>query len=160
MSKLGWYSADHHVHAAGCSHYDSPTEGVNPKDMWRQALGEDLNIAAELAWGPSWYHQKTFFTGKDDPLSTEKISCEMMWKFLVFLPHIPDILCCCGLKKMIIREQRKLRNGQAGRARFCPGQNRRVVLSDMRIPAGDLEPAQPTRQLPELYHAENGWYRS
>src|SRR5690606_18930974 len=24
MSALGWYSADHHVHAAGCSHYESP----------------------------------------------------------------------------------------------------------------------------------------
>ncbi len=70
MEKLGWYSADHHVHAAGCSHYDSPEEGVKTIDMWRQALGEDLNVAAVLAWGPSWYHQKTFFTGKDDPLST------------------------------------------------------------------------------------------
>lgn len=70
MAKLGWYSADHHVHAAGCSHYDSPEEGVKTIDMWRQALGEDLNVAAVLAWGPSWYHQKTFFTGKDDPLST------------------------------------------------------------------------------------------
>ncbi|KAA6439647.1 hypothetical protein FEM33_11495 [Dyadobacter flavalbus] len=72
MAELGWHSADHHVHAAGCSHYDSPTEGVDPKDIWRQALGEDLNIAANLAWGPSWYHQKTFFTGKDDPLSNQK----------------------------------------------------------------------------------------
>ena len=72
LSKFGWYSADHHVHAAGCSHYDSPTEGVDPKDMWRQALGEDLNIAAVLAWGPSWYHQKKFFTGKDNPLSDKK----------------------------------------------------------------------------------------
>lgn len=72
MSKLGWYSADHHVHAAGCSHYDSPEEGVKPIDMWRQAIGEDLNVAAVLAWGPSWYHQKTFFTGQDDPLSTTK----------------------------------------------------------------------------------------
>ena len=72
MSKLGWYSADHHVHAAGCSHYDSPEEGVKPLDMWRQALGENLDVAAVLAWGPSWYHQKTFFTGKDDPLSTTK----------------------------------------------------------------------------------------
>jgi hypothetical protein len=69
LSKLGWYSADHHIHAAGCSHYDSPTEGVDPSDMFRQALGEDLNMAANLAWGPSWYHQKTFFTGKDHPLS-------------------------------------------------------------------------------------------
>lgn len=72
MPKLGWFSADHHVHAAGCSHYDSPEEGVKPLDMWRQALGEGLNVAAVLAWGPSWYHQKTFFTGHDDPLSTTK----------------------------------------------------------------------------------------
>lgn len=72
LSRLGWYSADHHVHAAGCSHYDSPAEGVEPKDMWRQALGEDLNIAAVLAWGPSWYYQKNFFTGKDNPLSDSK----------------------------------------------------------------------------------------
>lgn len=72
MAKLDWFSADHHVHAAGCSHYESPEEGVKPKDMWRQAMGEDLNVAAVLAWGPSWYHQKTFFTGHDDPLSTSK----------------------------------------------------------------------------------------
>ena len=72
MAQLGWYSADHHVHAAGCSHYESPEEGVKPLDMWRQELGEDLNIAAVLAWGPSWYYQKTFFTGKDDPLSTSR----------------------------------------------------------------------------------------
>jgi hypothetical protein len=72
MEQLGWYSADHHVHAAGCSHYESPEEGVKPIDMWRQALGEDLNVAAVLAWGPSWYHQKTFFTGHDDALSTHR----------------------------------------------------------------------------------------
>ncbi|MEJ7740397.1 MAG: CehA/McbA family metallohydrolase [Chitinophagaceae bacterium] len=71
MARLGWYSADHHVHAAGCSHYESPEEGVDPADMWRQSLGEDLNIAAVLAWGPSWYHQKKFFTGKVNPLSTK-----------------------------------------------------------------------------------------
>ena len=70
MSKLGWYSADHHVHAAGCAHYESPEEGVKPADMWRQVLGEDLNVAAVLSWGPGWYHQKEFFTGKEDPLST------------------------------------------------------------------------------------------
>jgi hypothetical protein len=72
MSKLGWYSADHHVHAAGCSHYESPEEGVPPVDMWRQVVGEDLNVAAVLAWGPGWYHQKSFFTGAVNPLSTDK----------------------------------------------------------------------------------------
>src|SRR6185312_1008640 len=29
---FGWYSGDHHIHAAGCAHYTSPTEGVNPDD--------------------------------------------------------------------------------------------------------------------------------
>jgi hypothetical protein len=72
MSQLGWYSGDHHVHAAGCSHYESPEEGVKPVDMWRQVVGEDLNVAAVLSWGPGWYHQKEFFTGKESPLSTKK----------------------------------------------------------------------------------------
>ena len=72
MSKLAWYSADHHVHAAGCSHYESPEEGVPPVDMWRQVVGEDLNVAAVLAWGPGWYHQKEFFTGNVSPLSTSE----------------------------------------------------------------------------------------
>ena len=51
MASLGWYSADHHVHAAGCSHYESPEEGVRPEHMWRQVLGEDLNVASVLTWG-------------------------------------------------------------------------------------------------------------
>ncbi|MDQ6813564.1 MAG: CehA/McbA family metallohydrolase [Bacteroidota bacterium] len=72
MSKLGWYSADHHIHAAGCSHYESPEEGVKPLDMFRQIKGEDLNIGSNLSWGPSWYYQKQFFTGKDHPLSDTK----------------------------------------------------------------------------------------
>jgi hypothetical protein len=72
LAKLGWYSADHHVHAAGCSHYESPEEGVPPIDMWRQVVGEDLNVAAVLAWGPGWYHQKSFFTGNTSPLSTRE----------------------------------------------------------------------------------------
>jgi hypothetical protein len=72
LAKLGWYSADHHVHAAGCSHYESPEEGVPPIDMWRQVVGEDLNVAAVLAWGPGWYHQKSFFTGTTSPLSTKE----------------------------------------------------------------------------------------
>jgi hypothetical protein len=69
-SKHGWYSGDHHVHAAGCAHYDSPTQGVEPKDMWAQAQGEALNVACVLTWGPCYYYQKKFFSGQDHPLST------------------------------------------------------------------------------------------
>jgi hypothetical protein len=68
-AKMGWYSGDHHIHAAGCSHYQNPTEGVLPKDMMRQVEGEALNIGAVLTWGPCYYYQKQFFTGEDDPLS-------------------------------------------------------------------------------------------
>jgi hypothetical protein len=68
----GWYSGDHHVHAAGCSHYDNPTEGVEPRHMWPQVSGEALNIASVLTWGPCYYSQKRFFSGHDDPLSTPK----------------------------------------------------------------------------------------
>ena len=69
-SRYGWYSGDHHIHSAGCSHYENPTEGVLPKDMWPQITGEALSVASVLTWGPSYYYQKQFFTGKDHPLST------------------------------------------------------------------------------------------
>jgi len=68
-SKYGWYSGDHHVHAAGCSHYQDPTQGVRPEDMARQVQGERLNVSCVLTWGPCYYYQKRFFTGKDDPQS-------------------------------------------------------------------------------------------
>lgn len=70
LAKAGWYSGDHHVHAAGCSHYSSPTQGVEPADMMRHILGEDLNVGCVLTWGPCWYYQKQFFDGKVSQLST------------------------------------------------------------------------------------------
>jgi hypothetical protein len=69
-SRGGWYSGDHHIHSAGCSHYENPTEGVTPEDMWPQIAGEGLDVASVLIWGPSYYHQKRYFTGADHPLST------------------------------------------------------------------------------------------
>lgn len=69
-SRLGWYSGDHHIHAAGCSHYENPTQGVGPDAMMRQVRGEALNVGSVLTWGPCYYHQKQFFTGEDHTLST------------------------------------------------------------------------------------------
>jgi hypothetical protein len=71
-AKRGWYSGDHHIHAAGCAHYERPTEGVYPKDMMRHVLGEDLKVGSVLTWGPGWYFQKTFFEGKEHALSTKE----------------------------------------------------------------------------------------
>jgi hypothetical protein len=67
-----WYSGDHHVHAAGCAHYDSPTEGVGPDAMMRHIVGEDLNVGCVLSWGPCWYAQKQFFDGRVSPLSVDR----------------------------------------------------------------------------------------
>lgn len=69
LADFGWYSGDHHVHAAGCKHYESPAEGVQPDDMMRHILGEDLNVGCVLSWGPCWYYQKQFFEGKPHKLS-------------------------------------------------------------------------------------------
>ncbi len=72
MSSFGWHSGDHHVHAAGCSHYESPEEGVDPEHMWRQGVGEDLDVLCVLSWGPGWYHQKQFFEGNVHVLSNDR----------------------------------------------------------------------------------------
>lgn len=69
MAEHGWFSGDHHVHAAGCAHYENPTEGVTPEDMMRHLVGEDLNVGCVLSWGPCWYYQKQYFDGKVSELS-------------------------------------------------------------------------------------------
>lgn len=69
LADHGWYSGDHHVHAAGCAHYESPAEGVQPEHMMRHILGEDLNVGCVLSWGPCWYYQKQFFEGRPSKLS-------------------------------------------------------------------------------------------
>lgn len=68
-SLWGWFSGDHHIHAAGCAHYSKPTEGVFPADMMRQCLGEDLKIGCNLTWGPCFDFQKQFFCVHVDSVS-------------------------------------------------------------------------------------------
>ncbi|MBY0523667.1 MAG: CehA/McbA family metallohydrolase [Gemmataceae bacterium] len=57
----GFYSGDHHIHAAGCAHYTSPTEGVFAKDMFLHVKGEGLNVGCNLTWGPCYEFQRQFF---------------------------------------------------------------------------------------------------
>ena len=68
-AQFGYWSGDHHIHAAGCAHYVAPTEGVRAADMIRHCLGEDLKIGANLTWGPCFDFQKQFFCGAVDPVS-------------------------------------------------------------------------------------------
>lgn len=89
MADHGWYSGDHHVHAAGCAHYEAPTEGVQPIDMMRHIVGEDLNIGCVLSWGPCWYHQKQFFEGQVSKLSTP----ESLMRYDVECSGFPNSHC-------------------------------------------------------------------
>lgn len=58
----GFYSGDHHIHAAGCAHYTNPTEGVFAEDMLLHVKGEALNVGCNLTWGPCFEFQRQFFT--------------------------------------------------------------------------------------------------
>lgn len=60
-SDRGWWSGDHHIHAAGCAHYNQPSQGVGPKAMMRHCLGEDVKFGGNLTWGPAFDYQKQFF---------------------------------------------------------------------------------------------------
>jgi hypothetical protein len=68
----GFYGGDHHIHAAGCAHYTSPTEGVSPADMFRQVKGEGLNVGCVLTWGPCYDYQRRFFEPKPHDLSDRR----------------------------------------------------------------------------------------
>jgi len=65
----GFFSGDHHIHAAGCAHYTTPTEGVMPGDMYLQVKGEGLNVGCLLTWGPCYDFQRQFFEPKPHKLS-------------------------------------------------------------------------------------------
>jgi len=64
-----YWSGDHHIHAAGCLHYENPMQGVLPKDMLRHIMGEDVKVGCCLTWGPCFDFQKQFFRGKPDDVS-------------------------------------------------------------------------------------------
>lgn len=67
--KFGFYCGDHHIHAAGCAHYSSPSEGVDPQDIFLQVKGEGLNVGCVLTWGYGWAYQRAFFSPEADRLS-------------------------------------------------------------------------------------------
>jgi hypothetical protein len=65
----GFYSGDHHIHAAGCAHYTNPTEGVFAHDMFLHVKGEGLNVGCTLTWGPCYEFQRQFFEPTVNKLS-------------------------------------------------------------------------------------------
>ncbi len=94
----GWYSGDHHIHAAGCLHYNNPTEGVHAVDMQRHIMGEDLKIGANLTWGPCFDYQKQFFTGSIATTSTYPYLLRYDIEVSGFGSHQSGHLCLLRLK--------------------------------------------------------------
>jgi hypothetical protein len=67
--EYGFFSGDHHIHAAGCAHYTNPTEGVFAQDMFLHVKGEGLNVGCNLTWGPCYEFQRQFFEPTVNKLS-------------------------------------------------------------------------------------------
>ena len=100
-SLMGWWSGDHHIHAAGCAHYNNPSEGVHAADMQRHIMGEDLKIGCNLTWGPCFDYQKQFFTGKDDKVSQYPYLLRYDVEVSGFGSHRSGHLCLLRLKEQI-----------------------------------------------------------
>lgn len=100
-SKLGWWSGDHHIHAAGCAHYSVPTMGVHANDMARHCMGEDLKIGANLTWGPCFDYQKQFFTGREDKESRYPFLLRYDVEVSGFGSHKSGHLCLLKLKEQM-----------------------------------------------------------
>ena len=93
-AKFGWYSGDHHIHAAGCSSLQNPTEGVDAQGHDPADSGRAPEPGSVLTWGPDYYYQKQFFSGHDR--SAFKPDRLMHYDLEVsgFPPATPDISCC------------------------------------------------------------------
>ncbi|MDB6030042.1 MAG: hypothetical protein JWM16_380 [Verrucomicrobiales bacterium] len=100
-SKLGWWSGDHHIHAAGCAHYVKPTEGVLAEDMIRHVMGEDLKVGANLTWGPCFDFQKQFFCGAVDKVSQYPYLLRYDIEVSGFGSHQSGHLCLLQLRDQI-----------------------------------------------------------
>jgi EF hand len=100
-SAHGFFSGDHHIHAAGCAHYTFPTAGVDPAVMFRQIKGEGLNVGSVLTWGPGFDHQKQFFAPladtRSEPLAVMKYDIEVSGFGSEALGHV----CLLNLKEQI-----------------------------------------------------------
>jgi hypothetical protein len=78
---FGFFSGDHHIHAAGCAHYTNPSEGILPEDMFLHVKGEGLNVGCCLTWGPCYDYQRKFFEAKpwqrSEPFTVLKYDVEV-----------------------------------------------------------------------------------
>lgn len=98
---FGFYSGDHHIHAAGCAHYNSPTLGVMPEDVFRQVKGEGLNVGCVLTWGPCFEYQRRFFTPAAHQISEARTVLKYDLEISGFGSQALGHVCLLGLKDQV-----------------------------------------------------------
>ncbi len=133
----GWYSGDHHVHSAGCPHYETPTQGVEPDDMIRHILGEALSVGSVLTWGPGYYYQKQFFEARDHTLSTPDHLMRYDLEVSGFpSSHAGHLVLLRPQGPGLSRHEDASRTGRRGTCRSCTGRRHRAPSSASRTPDG------------------------
>jgi len=148
MSSSGWYSADHHIHAAGCSHYESPEEGVDSMAMFRQVKGENLNVGAVLTWGPGWYHQKNFFTGTTNRLSSLKNIIRYDVEVSGFPSSHAGHLVLLNLKEDDYPGTKMIEDWPSWTAPVLRWAKQQQAVTGYAHSGWGLEPVEPTSKLP------------
>jgi hypothetical protein len=94
----GFYGGDHHIHAAGCAHYNSPTEGVHAEDMFLQVQGEGLHVGCILTWGPCYDYQRQFFEPTPNKVSDKQTILKYDVEVSGFGSQALGHLCLLNLK--------------------------------------------------------------
>lgn len=107
--------------AAGCSHYNTPTQGVLPSDMAVQVRGEGLCFADILTWGPCWYYQKQFFQASIDPNSAPKSVLRYDVEVSGFPSSYWGHVVLLALQEQDFPGQRRSRTGRLATFRSCSG---------------------------------------
>ena len=92
-SLFGYWSGDHHIHAAGCAHYTVPTEGVQPKDMLIHIQGEDLKVGSVLTWVQGSTTRNSSFPERLMKALPTPTPCATTLKYQDSAPIVPGIWC-------------------------------------------------------------------
>ncbi len=155
----GYYSGDHHIHAAGCAHYTKPTEGVLAPDMFRQIKGEGLNVGCLLTWGSCYDYQRRFFLPTVDtlsePLTLLKYDVEVSGFGSQALGHV----CLLNLKDQVYPGSEGVKNWPTWTTPVLKWAKRQGAVTGYAHSASGLQPAPiraAHRLMVELDQNKNG----
>jgi hypothetical protein len=134
-SAHGYFSGDHHIHAAGCAHYTSPTEGVTPADMFRQVKGEELNVGCVLTWGPCYDFQRQFFSPAAAEVSDDRTVLKYDLEISGFGSQaLGHVVCWTSrIRPTLVRTELPPKDGRHGQRLSCVGPKSRGASPGMPI---------------------------